>query len=51
MDFFDSIFQKLYFPKTLDFNPITPEELAQVVGKLNNWEQKHLDFLSPRQVF
>jgi len=40
-----------YFPKTLDFNLITPEELATVVRKLNNRERKRLGFLSPRQVF
>lgn len=40
-----------YFPKTLDFNLITPEELAHVVRKLNNRERKRLGFLSPRRVF
>lgn len=40
-----------YFPKTLDFNLITPEELANVVRKLNNRERKRLGFLSPRRVF
>jgi IS30 family transposase len=40
-----------YFPKTHDFNLITPEELANVVRKLNNRERKRLKFLSPRLVF
>jgi IS30 family transposase len=40
-----------YFPKTYDFNLITPAELAHVVRKLNNRERKRLKFLSPRQVF
>lgn len=40
-----------YFPKSHDFNLITPDELAQVVRKLNNRERKRLGFLSPRQVF
>lgn len=40
-----------YFPKTYDFNLITPSELAQVVRRLNNRERKRLEFLSPRRVF
>lgn len=40
-----------YFPKTMDFNLITSDELARVVRKLNNRERKRLGFLSPRQVF
>ena len=40
-----------YFPKTLDFNLITPSELAHIVKRLNNRERKRLGFLSPRQVF
>ena len=40
-----------YFPKTMDFNLITPEELARIVRKLNNRERKRLGFLSPRHVF
>jgi IS30 family transposase len=40
-----------YFPKTYDFNLITPTELAQAVRQLNNRERKRLKFLSPRQVF
>ena len=40
-----------YFPKTMDFNLITPDELTRVVRKLNNRERKRLGFLSPRRVF
>lgn len=40
-----------YFPKTMDFNLIRPEELAHVIRKLNNRERKRLRFLSPRHVF
>ena len=40
-----------YFPKSLDFNLITPRELAQVVRKLNRRERKRLKFLSPETVF
>lgn len=40
-----------YFPKEMDFNLITPEELTYAVRKLNNRERKRLKFLSPRQVF
>lgn len=40
-----------YFPKTYDFNLITPSELARVVRRLNNRERKRLGFLSPRRVF
>ena len=40
-----------YFPRTYDFNLITPEELAHVVRRLNNRERKRLRFLSPRRVF
>ena len=40
-----------YFPKTYDFNLITPAELAHVVRQLNNRERKRLKFLSPRHVF
>ena len=40
-----------YFPKTLDFNLITPHELSTVVRRLNNRERKRLGFVSPRQVF
>ena len=40
-----------YFPKTLDFNLITPKELAHVVKLLNNRPRKRLKFKSPRQIF
>jgi IS30 family transposase len=40
-----------YFPKSYDFNLITPEELRQVVKRLNSRERKRLGFKSPRQVF
>ncbi len=40
-----------YFPKSLDFNLITPHELTQVVRKLNQRERKRLKFLSPETVF
>jgi len=40
-----------YFPKDMDFNLITEDELSYVVRKLNNRERKRLRFLSPRQVF
>jgi IS30 family transposase len=40
-----------YFPKDLDFNLITSQELAHVVQKLNRRPRKRLGFLSPRQVF
>jgi len=40
-----------YFPKDLDFNLITPEELATVVRKLNDRPRKRLGFKSPRQLF
>ena len=40
-----------YFPKSHDFNLITPSELLQVVRRLNNRERKRLKFRSPRHVF
>jgi transposase, IS30 family len=40
-----------YFPKTLDFNLIVPEELAQVVRRLNERPRKRLEWKSPREVF
>lgn len=40
-----------YFPKDLDFNMITPEELAAVVRRLNDRPRKRLGFKSPRQLF
>lgn len=40
-----------YFPSSLDFNLITPKELAHVVKRLNNRPRKRLRFKSPRFVF
>ena len=40
-----------YFPKHLDFNLITPEELSHVVKPLNDRPRKRLKFKSPRQIF
>lgn len=40
-----------YFPKSMDFNLITPEELAEVVKRLNNRPRKRLKFKSPKQLF
>lgn len=40
-----------YFPKSYDFNLITPEELAAVVRRLNDRPRKRLGFKSPRQLF
>jgi IS30 family transposase len=40
-----------YFPKDLDFNLITSEELASVVRRLNDRPRKRLGFKSPRQLF
>lgn len=40
-----------YFPKELDFNTITPQELSQVVRRLNHRPRKRLDFRSPHQLF
>ena len=40
-----------YFPKSMDFNLITPHELAHVVRKLNCRPRKRHKFRSPREVF
>ena len=40
-----------YFPRSLDFNLITPRELAYVVRRLNDRPRKRLGFKSPRHVF
>jgi IS30 family transposase len=40
-----------YFPKSYDFNIISPKELAGVVRRLNSRERKRLKFKSPRHVF
>ena len=40
-----------YFPKSMDFNLITHEELTHVVRRLNDRPRKRLKFKSPRSVF
>ena len=40
-----------YFPKDLDFNLITVNELAHAVKLLNDRPRKRLKFKSPRQIF
>lgn len=40
-----------YFPKSMDFNLITPKELSEVVKRLNDRPRKRLKFKSPRQLF
>src|SRR3989344_2280815 len=40
-----------YFPRSLDFNLITPEELAAVVRRRNDRPRKRLGFKSPRHIF
>ncbi len=40
-----------YFPRSLDFNLITSEELAHAVRRLNDRPRKRLGFKSPRAVF
>lgn len=40
-----------YFPRSLNFNLITPKELAHIVKKLNDRPRKRLKFKSPRTVF
>ena len=40
-----------YFPKSLDFNLITPRELTHAVSRLNNRERKRLKFKTPNHVF
>jgi transposase, IS30 family len=40
-----------YFPRALDFNLITSEELAHAVKRLNDRPRKRLKFRSPRQIF
>ena len=40
-----------YFPKSYDFNLISPRELAHAVKRLNTRERKRLKFRSPKQVF
>ena len=40
-----------YFPKSFDFNLITPRELTRAVSRLNNRERKRLKFKTPKHVF
>lgn len=40
-----------YFPRSLDFNLITSEELAHAVRRLNDRPRKRLGFKSPRRIF
>lgn len=40
-----------YFPRSLDFNLITPGELAYAVRRLNDRPRKRLGFKSPRHIF
>lgn len=40
-----------YFPKSLDFNLVTREDLAHVVRRLNDRPRKRLKFKSPRSEF
>jgi transposase, IS30 family len=40
-----------YFPKSYDFNLISPRELAHVIHRLNKRERKRLKFRSPKEVF
>ena len=40
-----------YFPKSMDFNLITHEELRRVVKRLNDRPRKRLKFKTPRTIF
>jgi transposase, IS30 family len=40
-----------YFPKSMDFNLITPKELTDVTNRLNDRPRKRLKFKSPKQLF
>ncbi len=40
-----------YFPKSYDFNLISPSELAHAVRRLNNRERKRLKFKTPHSLF
>lgn len=40
-----------YFPRSMDFNLITPKELAHVVRRLNSRERKRLKFKTPKSIF
>ncbi len=40
-----------YFPRSLDFNLITEQELRHIVRRLNNRERKRLKFQTPKSLF
>jgi len=40
-----------YFPRSMDFNLITEQELQYVVCRLNNRERKRLNFKTPKSIF
>lgn len=40
-----------YFPKGMDFNTITQQEIEYVMKRLNNRPRKRLGYLTPAQVF
>jgi len=40
-----------YFPKGMDFNQLTHEQVAADMNKLNNRPRKCLGFKTPAQVF
>lgn len=40
-----------YFPKGMDFTPITQQEINLVMNRLNNRPRKRLGYLTPAQVF
>jgi IS30 family transposase len=40
-----------YFPRSLDFNLITPKDLAHAVKRLNERPRKRLGFKTPHQIF
>ncbi|MCB9810622.1 MAG: IS30 family transposase [Candidatus Nomurabacteria bacterium] len=40
-----------YFPKDLDFNTITPQELSEAVRRINHRPRKRHNFKSPHQIF
>ena len=40
-----------YFPRSLDFNLITPKDIAHAVKRLNDRPRKRLGFKTPHQIF
>ena len=40
-----------YFPKGTDFHQVSDEDVAKIVGKLNNRPRKCLGYRTPQQVF